>query len=76
MKLYFNLLIFLHLQGDRTTWEYHTVILYRVAGYGFGIAGKCHIPCHNYLINNLKLFLFLQCLEVVTIRTLQMEILQ
>ena len=26
------------LQGERTTWEYHTVILYRVAGYGFGIA--------------------------------------
>ncbi|CRK89457.1 CLUMA_CG003198, isoform D, partial [Clunio marinus] len=24
--------------GERTSWEYHTVILYRVAGYGFGIA--------------------------------------
>lgn len=33
----FNLSFFL--QGERTSWEYHTVILYRVAGYGFGIAG-------------------------------------
>lgn len=25
-------------QGDRTTWEYHTVSVTRVQGYGFGIA--------------------------------------
>lgn len=42
------------MQGDRTTWEYHTVILYRVAGYGFGIAGKS-IPC---IINILKTISF------------------
>ncbi|KAG5672084.1 hypothetical protein PVAND_002240 [Polypedilum vanderplanki] len=29
---------FLDPQGERTSWEYHTVILFRVAGYGFGIA--------------------------------------
>jgi hypothetical protein len=34
-------LFFFFLQGERTTWEYHTVILYRVAGYGFGIAVVC-----------------------------------
>lgn len=25
-------------QGDRTSWEYHTVSVTRVSGYGFGIA--------------------------------------
>jgi tight junction protein 1 len=29
---------FLLLQSDRTSWEYHTVTLSRVPGYGFGIA--------------------------------------
>lgn len=33
------------LQGERTSWEYHTVILYRVAGYGFGIAGELCLKC-------------------------------
>jgi tight junction protein 1 len=28
----------LYLQSDRTSWEYHTVALSRVPGYGFGIA--------------------------------------
>lgn len=32
------LLLSIYLQGDRTTWEYHTVSVTRVPGYGFGIA--------------------------------------
>jgi len=34
----FSLLFFVLFQGDRTTWEYHTVAVTRVPGYGFGIA--------------------------------------
>lgn len=29
---------FLCLQGERSTWEYHTLTVTRVSGYGFGIA--------------------------------------
>lgn len=36
INIYF--LHFIFLQGDRTTWEYHTVSVTRVPGYGFGIA--------------------------------------
>lgn len=35
---YYNTFSTSYLQGDRTTWEYHTVSVTRVPGYGFGIA--------------------------------------
>lgn len=38
LQYLFNGFFFCCLQGDRTTWEYHTVSVTRVPGYGFGIA--------------------------------------
>lgn len=33
-----RVLLFIWLQGQRSTWEYHTLTVTRVSGYGFGIA--------------------------------------
>lgn len=63
-------------QGERTSWEYHTVILYRVAGYGFGIA----VVCCNILYRFVNLYdsfsSFSNSLVVEIIPILPMEILQ
>lgn len=64
---------FSFLQGERTSWEYHTVILYRVAGYGFGIAVVCWTFPFNLIKISLMFFNFSRV--VATILILPMETL-